>query len=439
MVYPSTTLSLVEYGSPVDIGQVMEPTVGVEPENVTLLLIEAGRRVASNLGFSKNPISVNSSGVQAIKFAGLIRISSSLELEVAPKFLGGDQYSHSWKEDFFFLSNLSRYGYLMPFDRMKASGAAPRDLSTLVARSMVTMFEARKRHPLRSYHKVRETDFFIDGDLDPEQFIFPTADGYEQDDFRFDRKNDWNGTIAGAAKQLLPEISDPSIVRSLIRLIEELTPQSNPRIRKKAIPSRYSKWEPLYNLSNDVLKGLGVNYQQGRVQSPGYLVNTWRVWEDLLTIGARLGFGHVSVLSQEPFKYGTRAKLGHTIGDSILSVIPDCVIEGTATRHRMILDAKYKGHIEKGELKISAADVYESLAFSKATGCNHIVLAYPKLGTEDPSPVGTCMPFERVNIGGVIIIGVQVESRYISKVGGLSSFAKTFAENLSVLFKSPTT
>jgi hypothetical protein len=42
---------------------------------------------------------------------------------------------------------------------------------------------------------------------------------------------------------------------------------------------------------------------------------------------------------------------------SKLSVYPDCVIELDGTRPRMLLDAKYKGHVEKGQLRISEADI----------------------------------------------------------------------------------
>jgi hypothetical protein len=55
--------------------------------------------------------------------------------------------------------------------------------------------------------------------------IFPGPDGFEQELIRFDRKNGWNADIAGAAKELLPEVSNPSVAGSLVRLIEDLAPQ----------------------------------------------------------------------------------------------------------------------------------------------------------------------------------------------------------------------
>ena len=72
------------------------------------------------------------------------------------------------------------------------------------------MYEARKRRPLRSYRRVREADFFIDGDPDPVDLIFPSPDGFEQERILFDRRNGWNADIVAAAKELITEVSDPS-------------------------------------------------------------------------------------------------------------------------------------------------------------------------------------------------------------------------------------
>ena len=79
---------------------------------------------------------------------------------------------------------------------------------------------------------------------------------------------------------------------------------------------------------------------------------------------------------------GTKTKI--SMGAvSMLSVYPDCVIEPDGARPRMLLDAKYKGHVEKGQLRISEADVYEALAFTRATGCNLVALASFRRGRGD--------------------------------------------------------
>lgn len=433
MAYTRTRLSLVEYGAPVDLSYAIAAAVGIDRTKANSLLMEAGSRVASSLKLNYNPISVDAKGTRAIDFAGLIRLAPSLELEVAPKFLGLDDADSAWREDFFFLSTLSRHGRLLPSERLSASGGTPRDLSTLVARSITTMYQARKRRPLRSYRRVREADFFIDGDPDPVDLIFPSPDGFEQELIRFDRSNGWNADIVAAAKELLPEVSDPSAASSLVRLIEDLSPQNAPASRHKSIPARHRAWKPLHELSIDVLGGLGLNYKQGQAHAPGYLVDTWRVWEDLLTVAARLGFGRNAMVPQRGYPLGTRSKMSAG-AVSKLSVYPDCVIESDGTRPRMLLDAKYKGHVEKAQLRISEADIYEALAFSKATGCNLVALVYPAQPGDAPQPVGTCTVFERVVVSAVRVVGIQLESRLISRAGGLRVFATNMASGIANAF-----
>lgn len=433
MAHTRTRLSLVEYGAPVDLSRAISDAIGVDRTKANGLLIEAGKRAASSLRLNYNPISVDAKGARAIDFAGLIRLAPSLELEIAPKFLGLDDTDAAWREDFFFLSTLSRHGRLLASERLSASGGTPRDLSTLVARSITSMYEAHKRRPLRSYRSVREADFFIDGDPDPVDLLFPSPDGFEQELIRFDRRNGWNADIVAAAKELLPEVSDPLAASSLVRLIEDLSPQNVPANRRKSIPARHRAWKPLHELSIDVLGGLGLNYKQGQAHAPGYLVDTWRVWEDLVTVAARLGFGRSAVVPQKGYPLGTKTKIS-TGKVSTLSVYPDCVIEPDGLRPRMLLDAKYKGNVEKGQLRISESDIYEALAFSQATGCNLVVLAYPAQPWGGKQPVGTCMVFEKIVLDAVQIVGIQIESRLISRTGALREFAANLATGVLSVF-----
>ncbi|MBP0635925.1 restriction endonuclease [Cupriavidus sp. AcVe19-6a] len=433
MAHNRTRLSLVEYGAPVDLSRDIAAAAGLDRTKANSLLTDAGSRAASSLGLGYNPISVDAKGARAIDFAGLIRLAPSLELEVAPKFLGLDDADAAWREDFFFLSTLSRHGRLLASERLSASGGAPRDLSTLVARSITSMYEARKRRPLRTYRRVREADFFIDGDPDPVDLMFPSPDGFTQDLIRFDRRNGWNAYILAAAKELLPEVSDPSTAGSLVRLIEDLSPQDTPANRRKPLPARHKAWKSLHDISVDVLGGLGLNYKQGQAHAPGYLVATWRVWEDLLTVAARLGFGRSAVVPQKGFTLGTKTKLSMGTVSNV-SVYPDCVIQAGGARPRILLDAKYKGHVERGQLRISEADIYEALAFSRAACCNLVVLAYPAQPGGEPQPVGTCTVFERVLVDAVQIVGVQIEIRLISKMGALKTFAANMAAGVSAAF-----
>lgn len=424
-------LSLVEYGTPIDLVGEITGLTGFDRAKSNSLLTNAGNRVASSLGLRYNPIQVDAKGTRAIDFAGLIRIGPSLELEIAPKFLGSGDIT--WREDFFFLSTLSKHGHLLSSEHLSATGGATKDLSTLVARAMTGMYEARKRRPLRSYRRMKDQNFFLDGDVDPVELCLPSADGFDQEVLQFDRQNCWNADLVAAARELLPEVSDPAVVNSLVRLIEELSPQAFRRSAIKPIPTRHRSWKPLHELSLDVLGGLGLSYQQGHSSAPGYLIATWRVWEDLLTVSARLGFGHSMVAPQQGYALGVKSKPS-VANVTKLSVFPDCVIETDGVRPRILLDAKYKGHVERGSLRIAESDVYEAIAFSKATSCNNVVLAYPAQANREPLTVGACIAFEKIKIDHLNIIGVEIESRQISKKGALEKFAHNLSNGLSTFF-----
>ena len=437
MVKARERLTLVEYGSPVDLSTKIIDVIGGSRTKADSLLLEAGRRVASSLKMDYNPISVEARGVRAINFAGLIRLNPLLELEVSPKFLRPEDDDNSWREDFFFLSTLSRHGHLLVSEHLSASSGKPRDLVTLVARSLVGMYEGLKRRPLRGYRKTKETDFFIEGDPDPMDLVFPSPDGFEQEVIRFDRRNQWNSDIVAAAKELLPDISNPLVMSSLLRMIEELSPQNTPNGRRKPIPARHRGWIPLHELSVDVLAGFGLNYKKGQTHAPGYLVSTWQIWENLLMVGIRLSFGRSAMLSQKGFVLGTKTKKNLEHKKENLWVFPDCVIKDDEANLLMIIDAKYKGHVEKEQLRITEADIYEALAFSRATGINFVVLAYPAQPIINPPPVGTCTVFEKIDVDGVRLIGVQIESRLISKPRGLRDFSKNLEKEIRNLWSNP--
>lgn len=422
-------ISLVEYGVPVDPERFVQETTNLDKDTAIRLLTKAGLRVASSLGFDYNPIRADTRGVRAVDFAGLVRLSPSLELEVSPKFLGLDETDATWREDFYFLSTLSRHGRILATDRISASGKSLRDLATLIARSMSDMYESRRRRPLRSYRRVVEINFSLEGEIDPEGLRAPSPDGFEHEFFKFDRQNPWNADIVAAAKGLLPEVSNPSVAGSLMRVIRDLSPQRAPQLRFKPVPARHRSWGPLHELSRDLLRGLGLGYERGQLRAPGFLVATWRAWEHLIILGARLAFGGSTVTSHAGFELGSKVKL-RSGTKNLLSVYPDCHVAASGTRPQLLIDAKYKGHLEKGQLRIAEADVYEALAFSRASNCRIVVLAYPDRPVGAPLPVGTCRPFETVKIGDLTIIGVQVEIRRISQSGALGQFSANFKNGI---------
>lgn len=166
---------------------------------------------------------------------------------------------------------------------------------------------------------------------------------------------------------------------------------------------------------------------------------TWLLSEYLARVGRSVNGGRTIGLWSQCRSAPTGLSLGTKIrmitgAVSKLSVYPDCVIELDGTRPRMLLDAKYKGHVEKGQLRISEADIHEALAFSKATGCNLVALAYPAQPSDAPQPVGTCTVFEKAVVDAVQIVGIQIESRLISRAGALRLFAANMAAGVTAAF-----
>jgi len=75
--------------------------------------------------------------------------------------------------------------------------------------------------------------------------------------------------------------------------------------------------------------------------------------------------------------------------------------------------------LRKGRVRISEADIYEALAFARATSCETVVLAYPALPSNSQLQLGEVFLFEEVSVDKTRICGVEVEVRGISQRGEL--------------------
>ena len=79
-----------------------------------------------------------------------------------------------------------------------------------------------------------------------------------------------------------------------------------------------------------------------------------------------------------------------------------------------------KGVPEWSRLAASAADVYESLAFLRASGSSRLALLYPRrLQAAESAPVGTAERFELIESGDLQIHAFEVEVHGISERHGL--------------------
>lgn len=160
------------------------------------------------------------------------------------------------------------------------------------------------------------------------------------------------------------------------------------------------------------------------------------MWEDVLTLGLRLGFGASAAHSQASHELGFREILNEPHGASRrrdILVYPDVSIwSGDALS--LLVDAKYKTRMKDARTRIAESDIYEALAFATATGCRQIVLGYPaRVDGPNAGIPGTSRVIERIAIGQVSIMGIEIEIQGISRVGALREFAKNVNRDIMAL------
>jgi len=429
---------LTEYDPPVPlVGQIAQAT-GLASARIVEWLQAAGNRTALSLGFTNSPLLTTGQRVQATDFAGLLRVAPAIELEVAPKFLGSAAVG--WREDFFFLAMLSRHGRLLSSDRLRAVSSSNTDLATLVARALVQMYWDNHRRPIRTYRRRLETHFAIEGEIEPEEFRMPSDDGYAQTVVRFDRSNPYNAAIKEACAYLHPAVQDADVRANLDRIMQSVGAQAPLRnLGLRRLPSRSRAWQSTYELALDALRGFGLALDGGKAFAPGFVLSTWQVWEDLITIGLRAHLGSAAVAAQQGLQLGHRQRQAQGTWSSqrTLTVTPDLRVDGSkAGFGDLLVDAKYKGRWYQGRQHIVEADVYEAMAFARAAKSERIALVYPKIANSAPTEVGTASTFERVTVDTVTIWGIEVETRGIAQKSGLKTFASGLVSALAKIASS---
>jgi hypothetical protein len=303
------------------------------------------------------------------------------------------------------------------------------DLAALVGRAMIEEFRQNQRRPLRTYRRERTRDFALDGDVAAEELLLRDPDGYEQARLVLARSNEYNAVIRAAAGQLLPEIGNPEIRLQLSRMRGALGPQLGPaRQHPSHIPGRHRAWRPLFELSRQVLDGFGVNLAGAVFSlSPGYVMRTAKTWEDLVSLALRLGLSDAEVRAQLGFPLGLRNGVS-------FETTPDVVV--TSGGSVLLVDAKYKTRAHVTEPHIEAADIYEGLAFMRASGAKKLALLYPLPAIDGESaaaPLGGSTLFESITVGDESIQGFLVEVRGISQREGLRHFAGRLGKAMRAL------
>lgn len=346
-----------------------------------------------------------------------------LELEVSPKFLGTDE--PDWREDFFVFAAISRYGRILDRDIVGGGYGSPRDLGTLIGRTALRLYEPNQRHPLRLYRTVSWREFEAEGDVDEEEVVVPSPDGFLQSSVSLERDNVFTGVIGRAFRTLTSEVREPS-TRQRVDRVAAAFPKPGPSTRRPPahVPARHRRWQPLYELSKMVVQGSRVDYSGQSLGALGYAIKTADGWQDFVSLALETILGTESVQRGKQYVLGTRSGVEVKTTPDLSVVFPGATV---------LVDAKYKGRSPKPTTAISAADVYEAFAFTRSAGIKRIVLVYPRSAALPRIVVGSVEVFDEVLVEDMVIIGAHVESRGLAEPSGFGEFAKGLAAGLQAL------
>ena len=367
---------------------------GASSAQVEALLEDGARRLRDVLNLKRSPFTLGTHGSLRVEgLAGLLRISPQLELQVAPKFL--DLSDPTWLEDFFWLALFSQTGRILPREQIRAGHGRRGDLATLVGRTLAQLFWENHRRPVRAYRTREINEFAYEGDVDPTDLFIPPPDGYSQRVLQLRRDNEHNAVIAAAVRAVLPEVRDSETRQQLLRVTQAIGPQPPvTSLRPIRLSNRYRHWQVVYDLSLQVLRGFGLEFVQDHLLAPGFILRTWETWQALIESAVRTGLPTHQVHCQQGYELGERTKAGE-VGD--LVVTPDVVVARNE-QPLLVVDAKYRTR-EGFRPAIVSGDVYESLAFMRATGTRSTVLLYPRTSDSGTAqPVGTVEEFEQVTV-----------------------------------------
>ncbi len=412
-------LSLVEYDYGVEISEDIRP-----------LIDRANKVIQQSLHLKRSALVVAEGKLRALGIAGTIRLSKQVELEIIPKMLD-NQSDTDWKESLFLLAALSKYGNIITSEHIHSSTAYKDSLYDIAGRVLAREYYMLRRKHIRQYRRERFTDFSIDGEINFELVFEKNPDGIPQDRVSFDKINPYNATIQAAMQIVLPYVKDTSIQQTISRAIQELGRQTVTPKQRLNVPARSREWTEIYNLAFDIVKGMGSSLDNGEIMSPGFIVDTWRIWEWLITVAFRVGLGNsMRVIPQANIPWGKKMSNGRS---SRINVFPDIAIYklNDLTVPVFLVDAKYKVLSDKNPTEIERSDLYEAFAFCHATGAKKLFLAYPTIA-EDENKSGSISSISNYEIDDVTIFAIKVAFGSITKQGDITAFARKLSAGISV-------
>lgn len=419
-------LALTEYVSePTALGD-LEAATGRTAPALMQLMAFASERLRYELALPWSPIEVTPNGLQVSGLAGLLRIAPGIEVEVAPKFLGTSD--PTWRGDFFIVASISRFGRVLDADPVFGGYGERGDLATLVGRTAVRLHAANHRRPLRLYRRREWSEFGIEGDVDPEAVLVPGEQGIAQTSISLEGNNVFNQVMGEGFRTILPEIRDPDVRRQVLRAGSALPrlPRPSPRRVPARVPNRHRQWQTLYDLARQVVAGFGIEYAGRELLAPGYAVKTADAWQDLVSFALEATLGGAVVRRAVQYDLGTR-------GADVVKVTPDLTV--TFPLGDVLVDPKYKGRAEDTSRGVVPADLYEAMAFARASSLGRVLLVYPRPAARPKVGLGTAETFDRVDLDGLTVLGLEIECRGLSESGGFQTFSSNLAAELEAKAK----
>lgn len=419
-------VSLVEYGSGLPLDSAFPEILSVSEFKA---LIERSNGVIKQaLRINRESLVISDGKLRALGIAGTIRLSKHLELEIIPKMLN-DSGEGDWKESLFLLAALSKYGNIITTEHIHSSTAYKDSLYDIAGRILAREYSVNKRKPIRQYRKEHFVDFSIDGDIDFERVFEKNPDGIPQSRVAFDKINPFNATIQAAMRIVLPYVKDSSTREIVSRAIQELGKQRTDRYNKLRIPARNREWAEIYNLSFDIVSGMGSSLESGEIMSPSFIVDTWRIWEWLITISMKIGLSsNYKTIPQATTAWGIKKSNGKSYK---VNVYPDVAVfdKSVSDNPIFLIDAKYKTIPDAGNVEIERSDLYEAFAFCHATKVKLLFLAYPAVADEEHES-GSISCMATYNIIDIEIKVIKVVFGSITKQGDITSFCRKMASDI---------
>lgn len=406
-------ITLVEYGNGIEIDKTLRP-----------LIERANAVIGKSLGLKHATLIFSEGKLKAQGIAGKIRLDKSTEIEIIPKFLN-EQIESDWKESLYLLAALSKYGNIITSEHIHSSTAYKDSLFDIAGRVLAREYSTHRRKPIRQYRREKYMDYAVEGEIIFDRLFERNSDGILQERVSFDRINPFNGMIQAAMKIVRPYVKETSIRETLNRAIQDLGQQLPLSKKRLIIPARNREWTDIYNLACDIVNGMGSSLENGEIMSPSFIVDTWRIWEWLITIALRVGLGgKLQVTPQATIPWGVKRIDGRR---TRINVFPDVAIYTSSGAPAFLVDAKYKV-LPKGA-GVDREDLYEAFAFCHAVGAKKLFLSYPEIADATITP-GEIIRFDEYEIGDVRITAVKVAFGSISKQGDLSAFCSKLSEEI---------